>query len=89
MKLFQLKKEYRLVLEAATRVGLWKKVILEISQNSQANTCVRVPFSIRLQAFIKKEAVVQVFSCEICEISKNAIFTEHLWTTASVLYGVL
>ena len=38
--------------------------------------------------FIKKEALAQVFSCEFCEISKNTFFTEHLWTTASVLYGV-
>ena len=24
-----------------------------------------------------------MFSCEFCEISKNAFFTEHLWATAS------
>ena len=24
-----------------------------------------------------------MFSCEFCEISKNTVFTEHLWTTAS------
>ena len=24
-----------------------------------------------------------MFSCEFCEISKNTLFTEHLWTTAS------
>ena len=28
--------------------------------------------------FIKKEALVQMFSCEFCEISKNTFFTEHL-----------
>ena len=28
---------------------------------------------------IKKETLVQVFSCEFCEISKNTFFTEHLW----------
>ena len=33
---------------------------------------------------IKKETVAQVFSCEICEISKNTFFTEHIWTTASM-----
>ena len=33
----------------------------------------------------KKETLVQVFSCEFCEISKNTFFTEHLWTAASVL----
>ena len=38
--------------------------------------------------FIKKETLAQVFSCEFCKISKNTFFTEHLWTTVSVLYGV-
>ena len=33
--------------------------------------------------FIKKETLAQVFSCEFCEISKNTLFTEHLWTAAS------
>ena len=57
--------------EAATRGVLWKSVFLEISQNSQENN------------FLKKETPAQVFSCEFCEISKKAFFTEHLWTTAS------
>ena len=29
--------------------------------------------------FIKKEALAQVFSREICEIFKRTFFTEHLW----------
>ena len=29
--------------------------------------------------FIKKETLVQVFSCEFWEIAKNTFFTEHLW----------
>ena len=33
--------------------------------------------------FIKKVTLAQVFSWELCEISKNTFFTEHLWTTAS------
>ena len=33
--------------------------------------------------FIKRETLAQVFSCEFCEISKNAFLTEHLWATAS------
>ena len=33
--------------------------------------------------FIKKDTLVQMFTCEFCEISKNTFFTEHLWTTAS------
>ena len=71
-----------------------KKVLLEISQNSQKNTCGRVSFSIKLQAldnfvacnFIKKETLAQMFSCEFCEISKNTFFTKHLWATACILY---
>ena len=42
-------------------------MFLEISQNSQGNTCARVSFLIKLQSqaynFIKKEALAQVFSC--------------------------
>ena len=64
-----------------------KKVLLEISQNSHEKTCTRVSFLMKLQFlacnFIKKETVAQVFSCEFYEISKNTIFTEHLWATAS------
>ena len=37
--------------EASTRGVLWKKVFLEVSQNSQVNTCARVSFSIK---FLKK-----------------------------------
>ena len=33
--------------------------------------------------FIKQETLVQKFSCEFCEISKNTFFTEHLLATAS------
>ena len=52
-----------------------KKVFLKISQNSQENTCARVAFLIKLQSwglhFVEKENLAQVFSCEICEISKS------------------
>ena len=63
-----------------------KKVFLEISQNSQENTCARASFLIKLQAevcnFTKKETLAQVFSCEFYEISKSTFSTEHLWTTS-------
>ena len=74
--------------EEATRGVLQERVFLEIPQNSQENTCARVYFLIKLQAwacnFIKKETLTQVFSCQFCEISKNTFFTEHLWTTDSI-----
>ena len=52
-----------------------QKMFLEISQNSQENTCISVS--------LKKE-------CEFCEISKNTFFffIEHLWATASVVSGL-
>ena len=62
--------------EAATIDAVWKKVFLEISQNSQENTCAGVNF-------IKKETLAPVFSSEFCEIPKNTFFTEHLRTTFS------
>ena len=39
-----------IVSEAATRGALCEKVFLEISQNSQENTCARASFLIKLQA---------------------------------------
>ena len=63
--------------EAVVQRCFAKKVFLEISQNSQENTCVKVSFLINLKTFlkacnfIKKETLAQVFSCEFCEISKS------------------
>ena len=49
-----------------------KKVFLEISQNSQENTCVKL----KACNFIKKETLAQLCACEFCEISQN-IFSEN------------
>ena len=64
---------------------------LKISQNPQENTCARVYFfqqscSLQEWNFIKKEAMVQVFSCEFCEIFKDIFFTEHLRASALLCY---
>ena len=50
-----------------------EKVFLEISQNSQENTCAKVSLLIKLQAcnLIKTETLTQVFFYEFCEISKD------------------
>ena len=58
-----------LMSEAATRPVLQENMFLEISQNSQENTCSRVSFLIN---FIKKETQAQVISCRFCEISKKS-----------------
>ena len=56
----------------------YKKVFLEISQNSQENTCARVSFLIKLHTkannFIKKETLTQMFSSAFWEIFKNTFY---------------
>ena len=72
------------------------KMFLEISQNSQENTWVRVSFLIKVQAsvcnFIKNKTLAEVFFCEFCEISKNTFFTEYLcieiWQITCYLKGL-
>ena len=79
------------------RKVFYKKNLWKISQNSQENTCGRVSFLLKLQAwpslfftkvagrvcnFSKKETLALLFSCEFCEISKNSSFTEHLRATS-------
>ena len=62
--------------KAATSGVLCKKLFLDILQNSQESGCARASFFARASAckFIKKETLVQVFYCEICEISKDIFF---------------
>ena len=68
--------------EAVVRRFSVKKVFLKISQNSQEDTCARVSFLIKLQAwvcnFIKKETLAQVFFCKFCKISKNTFYRARL-----------
>ena len=69
-------------MEAVACMCSVKKMLLEISQNSQENICARVSFLIKLQA--KKETLAQVFSCEFCEISKITFSYRTPPVTASV-----
>ena len=73
--------------EAAAGGVLLEKVFLEISQNSQENTCVRVPFLIKLQAssffnnaigllacsFIKKKLQHRCFPVSVAKILRTPI----------------
>ena len=57
---------------------------MEISQNSQENTCARVSFfnkvaPLRPGSLFQKDTLAQVFSCEFGENFKNTFFVEHLW----------
>ena len=75
--------------EAVAKSCSVKKVFLEISQNSQENTCARVC------NFIKKENLAQLFSCAFCEIPQHTFsyrtpfLTEHLWWLLLSLENVL
>ena len=64
-----------------------KKAFLELSQNSQENTCASVFFLMKLQAkacnFIKKETLAQVFSCEFWESFKNTVSYKTALSTFS------
>ena len=64
--------------ETASQRCSMKKEFLKVLQNSQENTWTGVSFLIKFQAetynFIKKKILVQVFSCEFCEICKTTVF---------------
>ena len=67
--------------EAVARRCSIEKIFLKISQNSQENTCAIVFFNKvtgKASYLFKKEALAQVFSCEIREIFKNNFFIERL-----------
>ena len=64
--------------EAATRGVLYKKMFLTISQKSQENT-----WQPQACNFMKKDTLVQVFSCKFFEIFKNTFLIKHLRKNAS------
>ena len=71
--------------------GSSKIELREISQNSQ-EIYAGISFFIKLLTlqiccFIKNK-LVQVFSCEFCEICKNTFFAEHHRTTASYFSSI-
>ena len=63
---------FRVFQEAVVQRCSVKKVLLEISQNSQENN------------FIKKEALAQVFSSEFCEISNKTFLQRTPLVAASI-----
>ena len=70
-----------------------KKLVLKIFAEFPGKHLSQAPFFnkvaglkvavLKLQAYIKKETLLQLISCEFCTIFKKAFFTEHLGTTAS------
>ena len=70
-------------LEAVVRRCSVKKLFLEISQNSQENTCVRVSFLIKLQAtpatLLKKRLWQRCFPVNFAKFLRTPFLKEHLW----------
>ena len=70
-----------------TKAVVWrcsvKKVLLEISQNTQENTCARVFLLIKLQAppatLLKKRLWHRCFPVYFAKFLRAPFFTEHLW----------
>ena len=59
------------IIEPVARRRSVKKISLEVSQNLQESTCVRVFFLITLQVLgrgVRSQTLAQVFSCEFCEV---------------------
>ena len=66
-----------------------KKVFLEMSQNSQENTCARVFFNKVAGLgcnFIEKETLAQMLSCEVCVLFKNTYFYRTTLVAVSARY---
>ena len=75
-------------IEAVSRRCSVKKMILKISQKfTGKHLCQRLLFNKGAEAcnLIKKESLVQVFSCKFCKISKNNLFYRTQPVPASVI----
>ena len=64
-----------LVPEAVAQIRFVKKVFIEISQNSQENTCARVSFLIK---FLKNRPWHSCFTVSFVKFLRAPFFTEHL-----------
>ena len=61
-----------------------KKVFLEISQNSEENTCARISLLIKLQTFRPATSLKEIlwhrcFLMNFAKFLRTPFFTEHLW----------
>ena len=68
---------FKISLERSNRPNVFcKKGVLRNFVKLKENTCARVSFLIKLQSlacnYLKRKTLTQVFSCELCEISKNS-----------------
>ena len=78
--------------EAVARRCSVKKVFLEISQNSQKNTCARVSLLIKCRSqsatLLKKRLWHRCFYVNFAKFLRTSLITEHLRATASDMWNV-
>ena len=92
-KVFQCRCLWWVLATSLVRSSHWrysvKKLLLEISQNSQkkhlCQSLLNKVAGLSLQLY-QKETLAQVFSCEFCEISKNAFFYQTFLVAASAIH---
>ena len=75
-------------LEAAIRCSMKKGVLGNFAKFTGTHLCQSLFFNkvedLRPATLLKKTTLAQVYSCEFCEISKNAFFREHFWASAFI-----
>ena len=70
--------------EAVIRTCSVKKVLLNISQNSQEDSF-KIDSKIDLKVNLMTNSRTVMFPCESCETFKNKFFVEHQQTAASAI----
>ena len=68
------------------RCSMKKGVLRNFRKFAGKHLCQSLFFN-KVSGLRPEETMAQVLPYEFCVISKNTFLTEHLWTTASVLYG--
>ena len=75
------------------RCSMGKNVLRNFAKFTGKHLCQSRFFNkvagLRPATLLKKEALAQVFSWEVCKISKNTFYTEHHWATASWMHTML
>ena len=88
---WKLRNQVKVILWGNLSLGnFWGMKIMAFNKLKQcniwlANNWMKIHYYQKQPSFSKKKTLALVFSCQFCEISKNAFFIEHLRTTAFIL----
>ena len=76
-------KYFKKIQNSHRRCSVRNGVLRNFAKFTGKHLCQSLYFNKVACNFIKIETLAQVFSCEFCDIFKNAFFTEHLQANAS------